>query len=409
MRKHEVFFLCTLAFLSGVAYASLGLSLLYSLIPAAIVWSALYASDIDMRIASLAAMLVVAGGFYFAQYQEWHPVDTNTPKVAADRSLFPSVKEFVRSGYDNFLPHENSVLLFGIIFGDNSGFSRQFANKLDLSGLRFITAIDGLHMLIMLAIVFAFFGYLLPRRYAFAATFIFAALFIALTGFTVSGIRAALMAFIARLAGQTARVYEPHNALAFIALVLTLLDPRTLLFDVGFQLSFLAVMAIIYFMPVVRSVLHFGDDKGFLDWKESFLITLSAQTATAPVIIMQFHTFSLVSFLSSLLIVWILPYILIIGSLLAASAFIDPLALGVGFVANALMVYVTDVVDLGAKFAVLFNPNLGFTGIALYYTVLIGVMYWYYSRQRPEEKIVKQDGSAPPISKEAAEFEIIEA
>ena len=57
------------------------------------------------------------------------------------------------------------------------------------------------------------------------------------------------MAFAAGLAGQVGRQYSPRNALSFAALVLTLQNPKVPVFDAGFQLSFLAVLSIVYFKP----------------------------------------------------------------------------------------------------------------------------------------------------------------
>ena len=65
MAPSLIFFLSALSFLSGIVFSSLGLSLSLALVPAAIVFAVLFAQNVDMRIAVLAAILLVAGSFYY--------------------------------------------------------------------------------------------------------------------------------------------------------------------------------------------------------------------------------------------------------------------------------------------------------------------------------------------------------
>src|SRR5437899_2561301 len=67
MPRDLIFFLSALSFLSGVAFASLGLPLAVTPIPAVILFAALYASEIDLRIAIFGALLILAGSAYYLQ------------------------------------------------------------------------------------------------------------------------------------------------------------------------------------------------------------------------------------------------------------------------------------------------------------------------------------------------------
>lgn len=470
MPPHLVFFLSTLSFLSGVVYASLGLPIFASLIPAGVVFGALFASKAGIRVAALAAALLAIGSFYYYQddaryrtalaqvpregviqgviieepkhqlaYQSFYlqtdfgkiyvqtnsqpayaygdtikaqgkiepPPQTNYGRYLAGEKvvglmrkptitflstgggnqLFAflfGIKKRIQASYERLLSPQESALLFGIIFGTDENFSNQFAQNLKVSGLRFITAIDGLHLQIVVMIIFGALLCLLPRRWAFVFAFIFAGFFIALTGFTVSGIRSALMAFIAKLAPEVGRLYAPHTAISAAALVLALINPKVLLFDAGFQLSFLAVISIIYFLPALRSLLHLGKNAGFLSWKESLLITIAVQLATAPVVMTQFQTFSLTSFAGSVLIVPLLPFLIVLGFLLALFSFLlFPVALLFGLLVAPMVEYVVTVIDNFSRFAVLFNPPLGFAGTAAYYAILLFIAYRFYPVSRP--------------------------
>ncbi|MDE2021927.1 MAG: ComEC/Rec2 family competence protein [Patescibacteria group bacterium] len=489
MPGHVIFFLCTLSFLSGALFAGLGLTLLFALIPAAVLACVLYAGNVDLRVALLAALLLVAGNFYYLQDEYRYQVarsalpptasikgvvagdpkrgtdyqsftlgtrlgkisvttdpappysygDTlavegkieaptpyqhgqhilgqmRNPKIMREASgagnpllaFLYGLKRSAGSSYDRLLAPPQSALLYGIIFGANEKFSPQFIKDLEQSGLRFITAIDGLHMQIVILIIFAVCASLAPRKVALILVFLFAFGFIALTGFTVSGIRAGLMAAVASLARHTGRLYVPHNVIALVALVLTLINPQVLL-DVGFQLSFLAVIAIVYFLPVLRGVLHIGEGNGFLGWKESLLITISVQLATAPIVIAQFQSFSLTSFIASVLVVWMLPFIIVGGLVLAACSYLlYPLAFAISFIVAPMIDYVLIIVNAFARLSVLFDPKLGFVGTAVYYGVLVFLMYWFYSMRARGLEVKKAAPRTVLVSAEAAGYEIIE-
>lgn len=287
-----------------------------------------------------------------------------------------STKEKIRYSYEQIFPADRAAFLFGVIFGGSDNFSASFSDNLKASGLRFITAIDGLHMQIVIMLIFGALAYFLPRRYAFVLTFLFAFLFVALTGFTVAGIRASFMAFLGKFAGEIGRPHSPENSLAAAALLLTLINPKAPVFDVGFQLSFIAVISIIYFAPVLKKLFRFGSDRGFLEWKEALAITLSVQLATAPIVISQFQAFSLTSFAASLLVVPALPFIIFFGLIVAiASLIYYPLALLIGFAAAPLVDYAIFMVNLFARLAVPFNPSVGFITLAIYYAALIFLIF----------------------------------
>ncbi len=67
MARHDIFFLFALSFLSGIVFASLGLTLLFSLVPAVIIFSVLYITNTSARIGVLAAIVLVVGSMYYAQ------------------------------------------------------------------------------------------------------------------------------------------------------------------------------------------------------------------------------------------------------------------------------------------------------------------------------------------------------
>ncbi len=296
------------------------------------------------------------------------------------RTIF-SVKEGMRETYRALIAPDQAALLSGVTLGINDDFSPALLQDLSLSGTRHVTAVSGLHMAILFFVVFTAAGYLVPRPIAFLLGFLVIGFFVALTGFSVSAIRAAALVGVTGMALFAQRKYEPRNALLLAALLLVAINPKVLVFDTGFQLSFLAVLAIIYLKPILmRTFAHEG--AGILGWKEALAITIAAQIATAPVLIAQFQNFSLTAFAANLAVVPVIPAVMVSGIGMAIAAPIAmPLARLIGFFVAPLAGYVIAAVTIAARGAVLFDPDLGTLGVIGYYAVLFAAVYWFSETQ----------------------------
>ena len=89
------------------------------------------------------------------------------------------------------------------------------------------------------------------------------------------------------------------------------INPKILRDDVGFQLSFCAILGLIYFSPYL--VERWRSYPSFLGVKESLQSTLAAQLSTLPLIIYNFGRLSLIAPAANLFVVPILPYLTILG------------------------------------------------------------------------------------------------
>jgi competence protein ComEC len=198
-----------------------------------------------------------------------------------------------------------------------------------------------------------------------------------MTGFEFTAVRAAIMGAAVLLAKLIGRIYDPRNIIVLAALVINLFNPKVLVFDLGFQLSFLAVLGLIYLLPALRKLLKFKEGPGFLAWRENFLMTLSAQLATAPLLMINFGNFSPGALIANILILLAIPLTMILGFLIGFFYFLSYyLALILGWLAALLLNYEIFVIELFAKIALPFNPTLNFWGILAYYLILIGLIVW---------------------------------
>ncbi len=174
------------------------------------------------------------------------------------------------------------------------------------TGSMHILAVSGMHILL----IFNAFEWLLSfyksgsRRWRWTKgliSIILIWIFTLLTGAGASVVRAAVMSSFLAVSKSWGRQVSIYNVLAASAFVLLLWNPFWL-FDVGFQLSYLAVIGIVYFQPKIRKLLIFKTKITNWAW-EATSVGLSAQLVVTPISLYYFHQFPTYFWLSGLLAV----------------------------------------------------------------------------------------------------------
>ncbi|MFH1564265.1 MAG: ComEC/Rec2 family competence protein [bacterium] len=254
------------------------------------------------------------------------------------------------------LPEPQSSLLSAIILGFKRGIPKELADDFSKVGISHIVAISGMHIAI-LAMILLYLGIMLGlnRNQAFYFSCAFLFFYIALIGFPPSAVRAGIMGFLILLAMRLGRLAKATNAIVFAAALMLLANPL-LIYDIGFQLSFLAVLGLIYILPILEKPL----EKFTKHWKlngflKSFLslilITLSAQIATLPVILYNFGRLSMVAPIVNILAVPSIPFIMILGLILLVCGLVwTSLGQAVGWIIWLVLSYVIYIVNFFAKF-----------------------------------------------------------
>ena len=279
---------------------------------------------------------------------------------------------------------QQATFLIGILLGDREEFSPEFLEKLGASGTLHLTALSGSNMIIIVVVASSLFGFLFSgrRKVVFGATFLLVASFVTMTGFQVSAVRAALMAFVVGLAGGTGGIYNPRNALMFAAVLITVFNPKTPVFDLGFQLSFVATIAIVYFAPVLMRLPWVGSG-GFLNWRDGLRITIAAQVGVAPIAIAAFSNFSFSALPANIALLAVMPLLMVLGFIVIFIGYVfPPLAFLFSKPTAFLLDYSEFIVDIFYTMQIPFNPSIGIAGVLLYYVVLI----WLCARLSPATK-----------------------
>lgn len=301
--------------------------------------------------------------------------------------LFALKGGFVKN-LETALNPDEAALLSGLTVGERAGFSKQFREAMSKSGTTHIVALSGYNISIIAVAISIALGSFLSRAKAFYVSVVAIILFVVMAGAEASVVRAAIMGVVVLVAERTSRLYSFRNAITLAAFFMVLFNPKLPVFDAGFQLSFAALMGIVYLMPAIKKIFKISGEKGFLGWRENGLATVSAQLAVIPILLWNFGGFSLTSVVSNILILGIMPLVMLLGFVLGVAGFFSyHLSLFIGWFANLLLKYQIAVIDLFSRLFI--GPQVNsfpFLWGAIYYVLLVGFViyagrYVEYRRQ----------------------------
>ncbi|MDP9961301.1 ComEC/Rec2 family competence protein [Chryseobacterium lathyri] len=195
--------------------------------------------------------------------------------------------------------------LKGIILADRTEMDSETVEDFNRSGMVHLLAISGTHIVV----IFGMFYFLLTRfsplrfrKYAVISSIFFIWLFAIFIGFGNSVMRSCMMLTVYYVYVLLQRKPDLLHSLSLSAMIILVIDTQQL-FDVGFQLSFLAVLGIFWLnQPLLK---YFPRQNGYFKKLicNTITISLSAQLATLPLVLYYFHQFSLVSVPANMLIV----------------------------------------------------------------------------------------------------------
>jgi len=206
-------------------------------------------------------------------------------------------------------PHAS--LLSGLILGAKESLGKEWLEKFRISGLSHTIVLSGYNLTIIADAVMKIFIALVSRGASLFLGSLSIILFVIMTGGGAATVRAMIMSLIIMLSRATGRMYEAGNALILAGLFMVIHNPKVLVFDMSFQLSFLATLGLIYLSPIIKNKLNFLPEK--FQFRELVATTLGAQLATAFLIIYKMGTFSIVSLPANLLTVVFIPATMFFG------------------------------------------------------------------------------------------------
>lgn len=212
------------------------------------------------------------------------------------------------------LPNELSSIATGMLLGDKYMMDASVKENFRDLGVSHLLAVSGLHTAViakLLQIIFSLFGFGKKSTSIFSCVGIF--LFMAVTGFSPSVMRAGIMAILFFIGNVINRKPDSLNSLGLAVLIILLINPFAS-GDVGMILSFLATLGIILFESPIRKSLRLPK---FI--ASTISVTVSATILTLPIIMIGFGKISLLSVIANILLV--VPSMIMVPCILLAALF----------------------------------------------------------------------------------------
>lgn len=238
----------------------------------------------------------------------------------ASLSLFRKIFQAKRSFQDSVsrsIAEPNASFLNGILLGSREGIPKSLKEDFNKTGTTHLLAISGYNITVVALYISVLLTFFMRRQKAFWFAIIGIIVFTILTGASASVVRASVMGILVLIARQAGRFYNPANSIVFAGAAMIALNPKVLRFDVGFQLSFLATLGLLYLYPLIQKKME--KVPGLWTFKDNFIATVSAQLAVLPIILYNFGNFSPVSAPANVLVLPVIPLAMLLGFLSGVS------------------------------------------------------------------------------------------
>ena len=322
------------------------------------------------------------------QYIYWQGF-SSLYKIGEERSfsliyIAKKIQNYLSSSLDKYEFSESTRgITKALILGVRTDIAPDIYEQYIDAGSVHILAISGLHIGIITLLLTQIINIFIPtnrKKLKIGIILIILLTYSLITGLSASVLRAVLMFGAYSISSLSGNNKARFDSLILAAFILILCKP-TFLFDVGFQLSFLAVLSILIFFPVFNQYFFF--ENKYLNFFPNLIkVSISAQIGIIPISLYYFHQFSGLFLVSSIVILPFLGIILALGlgiiTLCSLGWVPKWLLIGYDFIISLMNKSIEQIASL--RFII---ENVYFDDIMLfvsYFSLISGVIYLYIKK-----------------------------
>jgi competence protein ComEC len=274
----------------------------------------------------------------------------------------------------------------GLLLGVKSSLGEETEDNFRRTGIIHIVVLSGYNVMLVVAFILFCFSFFLSLRWRLVAGVIAIIAFALIVGLSATVVRASIMASLVLFAEAFGRQYDVLRALIFAGLIMVIINPYLLLFDIGFQLSFMATLGLILLVPKFET--NFVKQQNLFKAKDFILATVATQIAVLPLLLYHIGEISLIAVIVNLLVLPMVPVAMLLTFLAGVIGFIS-VTLGslVGFLASISLEYILYIANVfgSLPFASVGVPKFSIYGVIGMYIILASC-YWYLDRPKSEKQ-----------------------
>lgn len=254
------------------------------------------------------------------------------------RSLL-KFKHVLLDGIETTLGEPQAGLGAGLLLGVKQALGAELESDFRKSGIIHIVVLSGYNIMLVVAFVMYVLSFMLKRRMRIFVGIGAVVAFALLVGLSATVVRASVMAVLLLVAQALGRTYDVTRSLVFAGAVMVFLNPYLLLYDIGFQFSFMATLGLVLLVPRFEAML--AEHATIITVREYLFATVATQIAVLPLLLYHIGEVSLVAVVVNLLVLPVVP-IAMLGTFLAGMiATVSPLvAVPFAFTAHLSLSYI---------------------------------------------------------------------
>lgn len=251
------------------------------------------------------------------------------------------------AGLQSALPEPEASFGAGLLIGQRSTIPKEISDQLSVTGLTHLVAVSGYNLTIIIVAVRKILGKASKFQSTIAAAMLML-VFVLITGFSASIVRAALVSSLSLVAWYYGRRFKPLLLISFAAALTAGWNPYYLWSDIGWYLSFLAFFGVLLVAPYLVQLASRGRSPktvGALLGE-----TISAQALTLPIIMYIFGRVSLIGLVANALVVPLVPLAMLLTLFAGIGGMFGSVGGWIAWPASFLLTYMIDITGIFSRF-----------------------------------------------------------
>ena len=314
----------------------------------------------------------------FVNENRWQLINNDALNIYR---LSENTRQYFISRFKEFnIKPQNLAVINAIVLGDKSELTPEIGEEFANAGVMHILAVSGLHVGILFLIISflfkSFAGYKIGKyvRFILILTILWSYAFI--TGLSPSVVRSVIMFSLVSVSIIIQRQHNIYNTVFVSAFILLVFNPFYIT-KVGFQLSYLAVLGIVFFQPKISKIVKTKNIILRYFW-DLVAVSIAAQISTAPLTLYYFSKFPNYFILTNLAVMMLVTFILSLGIAFLVLSFVPFLNNWIAKFLDGLldiMAFVIHKINTFPK-AITDNINVDFAQVFLLYFIIIAAAYY---------------------------------